>query len=165
MIRRPPRSTLFPYTTLFRAAYLADPDYSNVPVAGLTDPCYAKEISATIDSQRASSNKVIKAGNPHTCGVAANNAAVKQTLVSLGEGPHTTHFSVVDAAGNAVASTYTLNDSYGSHATSSAGFLLNDEMDDFTTQPGVPNSLFGLVQRSEERRVGKECRSRCSPYH
>src|SRR6266699_1331536 len=129
-----------------RAAYLADPDYSNVPVAGLTDPCYAKEVSATIDSQRASSSKVIKAGNPHTCGVAANNAAVTQTLVSLGEGPHTTHFSVVDAAGNAVASTFTLNDSYGSHATSSAGFLLNDEMDDFTTQPGVPNALFGLMQ-------------------
>src|SRR5437660_12550736 len=129
-----------------RAAYLADPDYSNVPVAGLTDPCYAKEICATIDSQRASSSKVIKAGNPHTCGVAANNAAVKQTLVSLGEGPHTTHFSVVDAAGNAVASTYTLNNSYGSHVTCSSGFLLNDEMDDFTTQPGVPNALFGLVQ-------------------
>jgi len=66
--------------------------------------------------------------------------------VSLGEGSHTTHFSVVDAAGNAVASSYTLNDSYGSHATSSAGFLLNDEMDDFTTQPGVPNALFGLMQ-------------------
>jgi gamma-glutamyltranspeptidase/glutathione hydrolase len=129
-----------------RAAYLADPDYSNVPVAGLTDPCYAKEVSATIDSQRASSSKVIKAGNPHTCGVAAHNAPITQTLVSLGEGPHTTHFSVVDAAGNAVASTYTLNDSYGSHATSSAGFLLNDEMDDFTTQPGVPNALFGLMQ-------------------
>ena len=129
-----------------RAAYLADPDYSNVPVAGLTDPCYAKEVSATIDSQRASSSKVIKAGNPHTCGVAANNVPVTQTLVSLGEGPHTTHFSVVDAAGNSVASTYTLNDSYGSHATSSAGFLLNDEMDDFTTQPGVPNALFGLMQ-------------------
>src|SRR5467141_1775304 len=129
-----------------RAAYLADPDYSNVPVAGLTDPCYAKEVSATIDSQRASSSKVIKAGNPYTCGVAANSAAVTQRLVSLGEGPHTTHFSVVDAAGNAVASTYTLNDSYGSHATSSAGFLLNDEMDDFTTQPGVPNALFGLIQ-------------------
>src|SRR5882762_112067 len=129
-----------------RAAYLADPDYSNVPVAGLTDPCYAKEVSATIDSQRASSSKVIKAGNPYTCGVAANNASVSQTLVSLGEGPHTTHFSVVDAAGNAVASTYTLNESYGSHATSSAGFLLNDEMDDFTTQPGVPNALFGLMQ-------------------
>src|SRR5262249_57442177 len=59
---------------------------------------------------------------------------------------HTTHFSVVDAAGNAVASTTTLNNSYGSHVTSRAGFLLNDEMDDFTTQPGVPNALFGLIQ-------------------
>src|SRR6266436_4551096 len=129
-----------------RAAYLADPDYANVPVAGLTDPCYAKEVFATVDTQRASSSKVIKAGNPHTCGVAASTATSPETLVSLGEGPHTTHFSVVDAAGNAVASTYTLNDSYGSHVTSSAGFLLNDEMDDFTTQPGVPNALFGLVR-------------------
>src|SRR5712672_2481237 len=128
-----------------RAAYLADPDYSNVPVAGLTDPCYAKELAETIDAQRASSSKEVRAGKPHTCGVAAAGA-VTSTLVSLGEGPHTTHFSVVDVAGNAVASTYTLNDSYGSHATSSAGFLLNDEMDDFTTQPGVPNALFGLMQ-------------------
>ena len=129
-----------------RAAYLADPDYSNVPVAGLTDPCYAKEIFTTVDPQHASSSKVIKAGNPHTCGLAASNATSAQNLVSLGEGPHTTHFSVVDGVGNAVASTYTLNGSYGSHATCSAGFLLNDEMDDFTTQPGVPNALFGLVQ-------------------
>ena len=129
-----------------RAAYLADPDYSNVPVAGLTDPCYAREVSTTIDPQHASSSKVIKAGNPHICEIAASNATAPQTLVSLSEGSHTTHFSVVDAAGNAVASTYTLNDSYGSHATSSAGFLLNDEMDDFTTQPGVPNALFGLMQ-------------------
>jgi gamma-glutamyltranspeptidase / glutathione hydrolase len=53
---------------------------------------------------------------------------------------------LVDAKGNAVASTFTLNDSYGSHVTSTAGFLLNDEMDDFTTQPGVPNALFGLIQ-------------------
>jgi gamma-glutamyltranspeptidase / glutathione hydrolase len=102
-----------------RAAYLADPDYARVPVAGLTDPCYAKELAA---------------------------GAPASTLVNLGEGPHTTHFSVVDAAGNAVASTYTLNNSYGSHVTSSAGFLFNDEMDDFTTQPGVPNALFGLIQ-------------------
>jgi len=129
-----------------RAAYLADPDYSNVPVAGLTDPCYAKEVFASVDAQHASSSKVIKAGNPHICGVAASNSNSPETLVSLGEGPHTTHFSIVDTAGNAVASTYTLNDSYGSHATSSAGFLLNDEMDDFTTQPGVPNALYGLMQ-------------------
>jgi gamma-glutamyltranspeptidase/glutathione hydrolase len=128
-----------------RAAYLADPDYSDVPVAGLTSDCYAAERASTIDPQRASSSKEIKAGTPHVCAIAASNSA-PETLVSVGEHRHTTHFSVVDAAGNAVASTYTLNDSYGSHATSSAGFLLNDEMDDFTTQPGVPNALFGLIQ-------------------
>ena len=128
-----------------RAAYLADPDYSDVPVAGLTASCYGKELAATIDVQRATSSKEVRAGKPHVCGATAVRGA-PSTLVSLGEGPHTTHFSVVDAAGNAVASTYTLNDSYGSHVTSSAGFLFNDEMDDFTTQPGVPNALFGLVQ-------------------
>jgi len=52
----------------------------------------------------------------------------------------------VDAAGNAVANTYTLNNSYGAQATVSGGFLLNDTMDDFTTQPGAPNKLFGLIQ-------------------
>jgi gamma-glutamyltranspeptidase / glutathione hydrolase len=129
-----------------RAAYLADPDYSDVPVAGLISDCYGKELFATIDPQHASSSKEIRAGTPHVCGISAGQSIAPNTVVSLGEGPHTTHFSVVDAAGNAVASTYTLNDSYGSHATSSAGFLLNDEMDDFTTQPGVPNALFGLIQ-------------------
>jgi len=129
-----------------RAAYLADPDYADIPVAGLISDCYAKELFATIDPQRASSSKEIKAGALHACGISAGQSTAPNTVVSIGEGPHTTHFSVVDAAGNAVASTYTLNDSYGSHATSSAGFLLNDEMDDFTTQPGVPNALFGLIQ-------------------
>jgi gamma-glutamyltranspeptidase/glutathione hydrolase len=129
-----------------RAAYLADPDFSNVPVAGLTSPCYAKDLVATIDPLRASSSKEIHAGNPHACGSGVSASTPANTIISLGEGPHTTHFSVVDAAGNAVASTFTLNDSYGSHVTSSAGFLLNDEMDDFTTQPGVPNALFGLIQ-------------------
>jgi gamma-glutamyltranspeptidase / glutathione hydrolase len=129
-----------------RAAYLADPDYSDVPVTGLTDACYARELAASIDPRHASSSQQVKAGAPHVCGISAQNAVAPNTLVSFGERPHTTHFSVVDAAGNAVASTYTLNDSYGSHATSSAGFLFNDEMDDFTTQPGVPNALFGLLQ-------------------
>ena len=139
-----------------RAAYLADPDFSSVPVAGLTDPCYAKELLATIEPARATSSKIVHAGNPHVCseGISAGAGAARpKTIVSLGEGPHTTHFSVVDAAGNAVASTTTLNDSYGSHVTSSAGFLLNDEMDDFTTQPGVPNALFGLIQ-SEGNAIG-----------
>src|SRR5882762_7557049 len=106
-----------------RAAYLADPDFSNVPVAGLTDPCYAKELVGTIDAQRASSSKTIHAGEPHVCGEEASNNSGKSAPieVSLNDGPHTTHFSVVDTAGNAVASTTTLNDSYGSHVTSSAG--------------------------------------------
>src|SRR6266403_4446335 len=82
-----------------RAAYLADPDYSNVPVAGLTDPCYAKEVSATIEPQRASSSKTVKAGSPHNC--AASSSRTAPTTVSFNDGPHTTHFSVVDAAGNA----------------------------------------------------------------
>jgi len=129
-----------------RAAYLADPDFFSVPVAGLTSPCYGKELLATIDPLRASSSKEVHAGNPHVCSSGVSASTAPNTIISLGEGPHTTHFSVVDASGNAVASTFTLNDSYGSHVTSSAGFLLNDEMDDFTTQPGVPNALFGLVQ-------------------
>src|SRR5467141_2230816 len=129
-----------------RAAYLADPDFSDVPVAGLTAACYAEERASTIDPENASSSTKVKAGDPRACGSSSSNTSVPQTIVHLGEGPHTTHFSVVDTAGNAVASTYTLNNSYGSHVTSSAGFLLNDEMDDFTTQPGVPNALFGLIQ-------------------
>jgi len=128
-----------------RAAYLADPDFSKVPVEGLTSDCYAKELVASIDPQHATSSKEVKAGTPHVCGVSAANDSAPET-VSLNDGPNTTHFSVVDAAGNAVASTYTLNNSYGSGVTSTAGFLLNDEMDDFTTQPGVPNALFGLIQ-------------------
>jgi gamma-glutamyltranspeptidase / glutathione hydrolase len=128
-----------------RAAYLADPDFTKVPVDGLTSECYAKELESTIDPLHASSSKTVKAGTPHVCGESAANPA-PQGVSGLGEGQHTTHFSVVDSAGNAVASTYTLNNSYGSHVTSSAGFLYNDEMDDFTTQPGAPNALFGLIQ-------------------
>jgi gamma-glutamyltranspeptidase/glutathione hydrolase len=127
-----------------RAAYLADPDFARVPVDGLISACYGKELAATIDPRHASSSSTIRAGEPHVCGEQASNPAPAE--ISLNDGPHTTHFSVVDAAGNAVASTTTLNDSYGSHVTSTAGFLLNDEMDDFTTQPGVPNALFGLIQ-------------------
>src|SRR5438477_5418182 len=127
-----------------RAAYLADPDFAKVPVDGLTSACYAKELAATIDPRHASSSATVHAGEPHVCGEEASSRAPAE--IALNDGPHTTHFSVVDAAGNAVASTTTLNNSYGSHVTSSAGFLLNDEMDDFTTQPGVPNALFGLIQ-------------------
>jgi gamma-glutamyltranspeptidase/glutathione hydrolase len=129
-----------------RAAYLADPDYARIPVAGLTDPCYAKERAATIDPLKATPSKTVTAGTPHTCGAPGNSDVAPHLASNHSEGRHTTHFSVVDSAGNAVASTYTLNDNYGSHVTCAAGFLLNDEMDDFTTQPGAPNSLYELMQ-------------------
>jgi gamma-glutamyltranspeptidase/glutathione hydrolase len=138
-----------------RAAYLADPDYARIPVRGLTDPRYAEQLRATIDPQRASSSGEVRAGDPAPFDTGARAPSSRRKCGPYGfprassiphEGSNTTHFSVVDAAGNAVANTYTLNDSYGSHVATSAGFLLNDEMDDFTTQPGVPNQLFGLVQ-------------------
>ena len=130
-----------------RAAYLADPDFSRIPVRGLTDPRYAAQLRATIDSERASSSSAIRAGDPmpfETAAISSLDAA--EFTVPARQGEHTTHFSVVDAAGSAVANTYTINESYGSGVTLAAGFLLNDTMDDFTTQPGVPNKLFGLVQ-------------------
>jgi len=147
-----------------RAAYLADADFSRVPVRGLTDPRYAEQRRATIDPQRASSSEQVKAGDPTPFDTASGGsgsgakAPEIAAVVTAGLKPcpdefvdeprcgHTTHFSVVDAAGNAVANTYTINESYGAGATTSTGFLLNDTMDDFTTQPGVPNKLFGLIQ-------------------
>jgi len=111
-----------------RAAYLADADFAKVPVRGLTDPRYADELRKTIDPDHASASTAVRAGNPAPY-----------------EGAQTTHFSVVDAAGNAVANTYTINDSYGAAVAVSHGYLLNNTMDDFTTVPGAPN-LFGLLQ-------------------
>jgi gamma-glutamyltranspeptidase/glutathione hydrolase len=131
-----------------RAAYLADTDFSRVPVHGLIDPRYAEQRRATIDPQRASSSEQVRAGDPMPFDAAESKGTATQEAVPVlrREGENTTHFSVVDAAGNAVANTYTINESYGSGATTSTGFLLNDTMDDFTTQPGVPNKLFNLVQ-------------------
>lgn len=152
-----------------RAAFLADPDFAKIPVRGLTSTCYADSLRATIDPLRASSSEKIGAGNPAAfenseppgsrCAPAANGAATTdrgeasaRALAEAQRGGHTTHFSVVDAAGDAVANTYTLNDSFGSGATSVDGFLLNDEMDDFTSHPGSPN-MFGLIQ-SEANAIG-----------
>lgn len=145
-----------------RAAYLADPDFARVPVRGLTDPRYAAELRATIDPRRASASTSVRAGDPSPFDsqgrpVGALPAARQR------EGEHTTHFSIVDAAGNAVANTYTINDSYGSAVTTASGFLLNDTMDDFTTQPGVPNK-FDLIQ-SEANAIapGKRALSSMTP--
>jgi gamma-glutamyltranspeptidase / glutathione hydrolase len=135
-----------------RAAYLADSDFAPVPVRGLTDPRYAAERRATIDPVRASPSRLVHAGNPRPFDPgwrkpAGESQAMLEWLVEqASRSGHTTHFSVVDAAGNAVANTYTINDFFGSGVTAPGGFLLNDEMDDFTTAPGSPNRLFGLVQ-------------------
>jgi gamma-glutamyltranspeptidase/glutathione hydrolase len=125
-----------------RAVWLADPDFSFVPVRGLTNPAYAAKLRATILPKRATPSSEVHAGDPKPYQRAA---AVAWSIWSESRG-HTTHFSVVDAAGNAVSNTYTINDFFGSGVTSTAGFLLNDEMDDFTTDPGHPNVLFHLMQ-------------------
>lgn len=110
-----------------RAAYLGDADFAPVPVARLTSQAYAAKLREEILHSKPEAP--IQAGNPQ-----------------MFEGAQTTHYSVVDAEGNAVANTYTLNNGYGSGVTvEGAGFLLNDEMDDFASKPGAPN-MFGLVQ-------------------
>ncbi len=111
-----------------RSEYLGDPDFYAVPVAQLTDKGYAEKLRKQIDLQRASASAEIRPG-----------------LKLAEESPQTTHFSVWDKHGNVVSNTYTLNFSFGSGiAVEGAGFLLNNEMDDFSAKPGVPNS-YGLV--------------------
>ncbi len=110
-----------------RSRYLGDTDFVSVPVAGLLSKAYAANLRAAILASPPDSP--IDAGNPMPF-----------------EGPDTTHFSIVDAAGDAVSNTYTLNGGYGSGITvKGAGFLLNNEMDDFTSKPGSPN-MYGLIQ-------------------
>ena len=146
-----------------RAAWLADSDFSHVPVQGLTDPRYAAQLRATIDPEKATPSRAIQAGNPmpFDSGAPATTAMARPLPFDAAEAwmrrdaqrsGHTTHFSVVDAAGNAVSNTYTLNDWYGSAVTASDGFFLNDEMDDFSAHPGEPN-MFGLIQ-SEANTIG-----------
>ena len=142
-----------------RATFLADPDFFHVPVRGLVDPRYAAERRTTIDGDRASSSASIRAGNPLPFDAQPQagqdvaertDAAAREAEWNEGaHGAHTTHFSVVDAAGNAVSNTYSLNDSFGSAVTAPGGFLMNDTMDDFTTHPGAPNELFSLVQSDQ----------------
>jgi gamma-glutamyltranspeptidase/glutathione hydrolase len=111
-----------------RNSYLGDPDFVKNPIARLTDKAYAAQIRAVIDPNKAGVSKDLKPGvEPH-------------------EGSNTTHYSIADQWGNAVAVTYTLNDWFGAKMTAAGtGVLLNDEMDDFTSKVGVPN-LYGLVQ-------------------
>ncbi|MEE9101602.1 gamma-glutamyltransferase [Pseudomonas nitroreducens] len=107
-----------------RADYLGDPDFSKVPVAQLTDPAYIAKRATEVNPNAISPTEKVRPGlEPH----------------------QTTHFSIVDKDGNAVSNTYTLNWDFGSGVVvKGAGFLLNDEMDDFSAKPGVANA-FGVV--------------------
>ena len=130
-----------------RNTRLGDPAFVQVPIGTLTSEAHARALRGTIDEQRA-----------------VPTATLAGTLAPPVEGMHTTHYSVADAHGNVVATTTTLNDLYGSGVyVTAAGFFLNDEMDDFTASPGVPN-MFGLVQ-GEQNAVapGKRPLSAMSP--
>jgi len=123
-----------------RADYLGDPDYNTIPVAALTAKNYAAAWRESILPDRASPSAMLTRPAGFVPPAPANAGERRA------ESPDTTHYSVVDREGNAVAVTTTLNDSFGSHvASASLGFLLNDEMDDFAAKPGTPN-MFGLVQ-------------------
>ncbi len=123
---------------------LGDPDFVSVPVDRLTSKAYARTVRGTI-------------ANAHA-------TPTPRLTAALDEGRETTHYSVVDAAGNAVATTTTLNALYGSGVyVREAGFFLNDEMDDFSAQPGQPN-MFGLVQGERNAIApGKRMLSAMSP--
>ncbi|WP_432240843.1 gamma-glutamyltransferase [Herbaspirillum robiniae] len=111
-----------------RSEYLGDPDFTKVPVKGLTSRAYADELAKKINPDRATPSSEIKPGQPQPY-----------------ESDQTTHFSVADKDGNLVATTYTLNLNFGSGIVATGtGITLNNEMDDFSAKPGVPNA-FGLV--------------------
>ncbi len=130
-----------------RSEYLGDTDFVAVPLQGLTSKGYADQLRASIKADKARPASEIAPGKP-----------------GPRESPETTHFSVVDRWGNAVSNTYTINFSYGSGITvAGAGFLLNNEMDDFSVKPGVPNA-YGLIG-GEANKVepGKRMLSSMSP--
>ncbi|GHA76239.1 gamma-glutamyltransferase [Pontibacter akesuensis] len=111
-----------------RAKHLGDPDYYDVPVRGLLDTAYIRRSMADFSPGKASDSDKIAPGVPVPP-----------------ESPNTTHYSIVDPAGNAVSVTTTLNSSYGAKTfVAGAQFLLNNEMDDFSIKPGYPNS-YGLI--------------------
>jgi len=138
-----------------RNSQLADPEFSHVPVAELTDKQYASRLREGIQPMRATPTADVERSME---GTRADGAK------SLREGMQTTHYSVVDSAGNSVATTTTLNALYGSGVyVSAGGFFLNDEMDDFAAQPGKPN-MFGLVQgEANAIQPGKRMLSAMSP--
>jgi len=130
-----------------RSKHLGDPDHYDVPVDWLTGKAYAKEIADSIDMHKA-----------------AHSAEIRPGTAPRREGIDTTQVSVIDAEGNVVANTYTLNFSFGSGvAVPGAGFVLNNEMDDFVAKPGVPNA-FGLIgDEANAIMAGKRPLSSMSP--
>lgn len=111
-----------------RSEYLGDPDYVDVPVAELTSKAYAADLAGQI-----------------SVNIATPSASIKPGDLGPYESDQTTHFSVVDKDGNAVSNTYTINFSYGSGMVADGtGVLMNNEMDDFSAKPGVPNA-YGLI--------------------
>ncbi|ECE6901471.1 gamma-glutamyltransferase [Salmonella enterica subsp. diarizonae] len=116
------------YAYADRSEYLGDPDFVNVPWQALTSKTYAKSIAGQIDINKAKPSSEIRPGK-----------------LAPYESDQTTHFSVVDKDGNAVAVTYTLNTTFGTGIVAgNTGILLNNQMDDFSAKPGVPN-VYGLV--------------------
>jgi gamma-glutamyltranspeptidase / glutathione hydrolase len=128
-----------------RAEFLGDPDFAKIPVAQLIDKRYAAGWRESIDPEHASVSKDLH--RPAVFNELERYAeSHPATLSSVREPKNTTHYSVVDSAGDAVAVTTTLNDTLGSRVTTEGlGFLLNDEMDDFASKQGVPNG-YGLIQ-------------------
>ena len=124
-----------------RADFMGDPDFAKVPVPQLIDKKYAAAWRDSIDTNHASVSKDLR--RPPFDGL---ERVADLHAFALREPQNTTHYSVVDAEGNAVGVTTTLNDSFGSRVTAEGlGFLLNDEMDDFASKQGVPN-VYGLIQ-------------------
>jgi gamma-glutamyltranspeptidase/glutathione hydrolase len=127
-----------------RAEFLGDSDFAKVPVAQLIDKRYGAAWRETIALRRATPASDLR--RPAVFSQLDSYASTHPQPSSVAEPDHTTHYSVVDAEGNAVAVTTTLNDAFGSRVTADGlGFLLNDEMDDFSSKPGAPN-MFGLLQ-------------------
>ena len=127
-----------------RAEFLGDPDFAKIPVAQLIDKKYGVAWRESINPEHASVSKDLK--RPGTFAELERYASLHAAPTAVREPENTTHYSVVDPAGNAVAVTTTLNDSFGSRVTATGmGFLLNDEMDDFASKQGVPNA-YGLLQ-------------------
>jgi gamma-glutamyltranspeptidase / glutathione hydrolase len=127
-----------------RAEFLGDPDFSKIPVAQLIDKRYGAAWRESIDPAHASASKDLR--RPAIFSQLEQYAAVRSRSAAVAEPDHTTHYSVVDRGGNAIAVTTTLNAWFGSRVTAEGlGFLLNNEMDDFAAKQGVPNA-YGLIQ-------------------